>query len=100
MRAAIALLLLAAGVSCGGGFLIIVNTGTVIADADCREDGGSFELRERGGLTVLVILTDETTVVFARGGGASCTDLIANTAVAVRGREADGVVTAESIRID
>jgi hypothetical protein len=84
---------------CGGDFLLIINTGTVVADADCGDGGGSFELRGSGGLTVLVIVTSDTAIVFASGGGATCDDIIANTAVAVRGTEGDGTIRAERIRL-
>ena len=84
---------------CGADFLLIINTGTVVADADCRAGGGSFELRDRGGLTVLVIITDDTSMVFASGGGATCADITANTFAAVRGTSGDGTITAERIRL-
>ncbi len=99
--ASMALLLAAVlvGSGCGGDFLLIINTGTVVANADCRDGGGSFELRESGGLTVLVVITSDTTIVFAGGGAAACADIIANTAVSVRGTEGDGTIRADRIRL-
>lgn len=79
--------------------LFAVRTGTVAADADCRGAGGSFDLRDAQGLTVAVILTDETNIFFASGGGADCSDITAGAFAEVRGDDRSGAIEARSVSL-
>jgi hypothetical protein len=94
------LLFLVLSAACGDvEFFFVVRTGTVEADAHCEGSGGSFGLRDPGGLTVLIVITDDTDIVFASGGGARCTDITRGTAAEVGGNESNGTIEAESIRL-
>jgi|MudIll2142460700_1097286.scaffolds.fasta_scaffold344761_3 hypothetical protein len=85
---------------CGDvGFFFAVRTGTVTDDAECSGAGGSFGLRDQQGLTLLVVITDDTRIFFASGGGATCGDITKGAPVEVRGDEEDGTIAAESVRL-
>jgi hypothetical protein len=91
---------LALGAGCGDvEFFFVVRTGTVEADADCAGSGGSFGLRDPAGLTVLVVITDDTNIFFASGGSGQCSDVTRGTVAEVGGNEKNGTIEAESIRL-
>lgn len=93
-------LLLALVAACGDTqFIFAVRNGTVVDDAACSGPGGSFGLRDQQGLTVLVVISDDTNVFFASGGGARCSDITRGTMAEVRGVEDSGTIEAESIRL-
>ncbi len=96
-RAAAALALLLA--ACGDGTLVVfVNSGVIAGSPRCGSTGGEFDLRDDGGL-VLVLITDGTDVVVAgRVGG--CTDLFAGAQVSVEGRRSGGQIIASSVTVD
>jgi len=103
MRGILALLvgLLAIGLSgCGNGtFIISVNSGVIVGDPRCASAGGDFQLRDQGGLVVLVVITSTTRIVVASGGSGRCTDLFAGSAVEVAGRQSGDRITATEITV-
>jgi hypothetical protein len=100
LAAALFVALLVIAVACGDGVVLFaVRLGTVVSDADCHGDNGSFNLRDQQGLTVLVIITGDTQIVLATGARGTCHDLIRNSPVEVRGTGRDGTVNAQSVRL-
>jgi hypothetical protein len=93
--------LLACIAACGddAAFFFAVRFGTVVSDADCHAGGGSFDLRESQGLTVVVIITGDTNILLASGGGGTCGDIRGNSPVEVRGDEANGTIRARAIQL-
>lgn len=95
---AAAMLLVAPG--CGDGTLIIsFNSGVIAGPPRCSGPGGQFDLRQAGGLQVLVVITSSTTIILAGTGGGSCADLDAGQLVDVRGRDGGGQIVAASITV-
>ena len=97
-----ALLVAAIALTAGCGdvdFVFIVRTGTVTNDAACSGTGGSFGLRDQQGLTVLVVITEDTKVLFASGGAAACGDITRGAAAEVRGEDDGGRLVAQSVII-
>jgi len=96
MLAALLLPLLGA---CGDGTLVVfVNSGVIVGSPRCTASGGEFDLRDDGGL-VLVVITDGTDVVVAgRVGG--CPDLFAGANASVEGRQSGGRIIASSVTVD
>jgi hypothetical protein len=96
-------LALALGVSvcaCGNGVVIIsVNSGVIVGAPVCQGSGGQFQLRNQGGLVVLVVITDNTRIVIA-GGTGSCADLSPDTAVEVSGHQNGDHVVANSVTVE
>jgi hypothetical protein len=93
-------LFLALSAACGDvDFYFVVRTGTVEADADCAGSGGSFGLRDQQGLTVLVVITDDTNIFFASGGSGRCSDVTRDTVAQVQGDEKNGTIEAQSVRL-
>jgi hypothetical protein len=93
-----ALLLSWAG--CGDGtFIISVNSGLIVGPPRCDATGGEFDLREPGGLTVLVVITSSTRIIVAGGGSGGCADLTADAAVEVSGRTRDDRIIATRIAV-
>lgn len=87
-------------VSCGDGTLIIsFNSGVIAGSPLCRGPGGQFDLRQAGGLTVLVVITSNTTIVVAGSGGGTCADLSAGQLVDVNGRDSGDQIVATSITV-
>lgn len=94
-RAAVALGLSLA--ACGDGLLIIsVNTGVIVGNPSCQNAGGQFQLRDQGGLTVLVVITSNTHIIVA-GTTGSCFDLPPNASVEVSGHQSGNHLVASSI---
>lgn len=98
------LLGLALGVSlaaCGNGVLIIsVNSGVIVGEPLCQGAGGQFQLRDQGGLLVLVVITSTTHIVVASGGSGSCSDLSGDTHVQVSGHQSNSRIVASSITVE
>jgi hypothetical protein len=87
MLALAALALAASGIACGDGVVIInVNSTGVIAAPPRCDRPAAFDLRDQGGLTVLVVITSNTRIVVAGGGAGTCHSLAAGDAVEVSGR--------------
>jgi hypothetical protein len=96
-RFALAALVALAG--CGDGvFLISVNSGIIDGAPQCSGGRGQFDLRQQGGLRVLVVITSSTRVVVSSGSG-SCTDLRAGQPVEVSGRDSGGRVVASTVTV-
>jgi hypothetical protein len=99
-HACFAFLLATLVVGCGNLELFIyLQFGTVLRDADCGPQGGSFDFRPEGGLTVLVIVTDDTDIVLASGLSGNCSDIRAGASAEVEGTEDAGTVEAMRVRI-
>jgi hypothetical protein len=96
-------LALALGVSvvaCGDGVVIIsVNSGVIVGAPVCQGSGGQFQLRDQGGLLVLVVITGSTHIVVA-GGAGSCSDLSPDTSVAVSGHQTGDHFVANAITVE
>jgi type II secretory pathway component HofQ len=91
---------MALAVGCGDfDFVFAVRTGTVADDAACSGTGGSFGLRDQQGLTVLIVITEDTEVFFASGGRATCGDITKGVGAEVRGDNEDGTIAAQSVRL-
>ena len=101
LRSAVAALLLGTLLAaCGDGVLIIsFNSGTVVGNPICRNGGGQFDLRDQGGLLVLVVITSNT-VIFTSGGFAgTCNDITPAARVQVRGHRDSTGITAQSVQL-
>lgn len=87
--------------ACGGGvFLISVNSGVIVGQPRCQGPGGQFQLRDQGGLVVVVVITSNTRIVVASGGPGSCSDLSADIPVQVSGRKSGDRIVASSITVE
>jgi hypothetical protein len=96
--AALALVVLVA--ACGGGtFFISFHSGTIAGSPICRTDGGQFDLRQPGGVLVLVVLTNDSTIILAGGARGACGDLRANTPVTVQGPLHGSRITAQTVAV-
>lgn len=85
---------------CGDGvFIISVNSGTIVGDPHCRNNGGQFDFRDAGGLQVLVVITS-TTRIFVSSGTGSCGDLFAGQTVEVSGRQSGDRIVASQVTVD
>ena len=86
--------------ACGNGtVIVIVNTGVILAAPQCRGSGGQFQLREQGGLVVLVVITSNTRIIVAGGGTGTCSDLFADTPVQVSGHQSGDHLVASSVTV-
>lgn len=97
-RLALLLLSVTAG-SCGdGGWVFFsVNFGSVSGHPDC--EAGEFDLLDAQGLTVVVVLTSESTIVLANGSRGSCSDIRDGAEVSVRGTQGSDRITASEVRL-
>ena len=104
MRRWFRLVLLGLAVSaaaCGNGVVIVsLNSGTIVGAPVCQGPGGQFQLRNPGGLLVLVVITSTTHIVVAGSGSGTCSDLFAGSSVQVSGRERGDRIVASSITVD
>jgi len=104
-QAAVALLLCtlacASGLGCGDDGLIIVSfrSGVVVGDVDCGAGGGSFNLFDQEGFTLLVIIGDDTDIILASGNFGTCDDISRRSTVEVRGPEDNGTIRAQTIQL-
>lgn len=101
MALLLGLLACAFGSGCGDDGLIVVSfrSGVVVGDVDCGAGGGSFDLFDQQGFTVLVIITDDTDIFLASGNFGTCDDIGRRTAVQVRGPEDNGTIRAQTIQL-
>jgi hypothetical protein len=94
----VALLLVA--LACGdGSFVLIINSGTIVRDPSCGPAGGSFQMRDQGGLVVLVVIDDQTKIFASSGSTGACTDLAAGAVVSVSGTGNDRRIAADEVRV-
>ena len=85
---------------CGDGSFIFVSTfGIAVGDIDCNSGDGSFHFRDSEGLTLLVIIGDDTNIVFASGGSGACEDIRDNRTLQVSGGRTNDTIHAETIRL-
>jgi len=96
--AALALACLLVGCGSDGVFIISFTAGTIDGDPTCRTDGGQFDLRDQGGLVLLVILTSSTQIVVG-GSHGTCKDLNPNAPVRVSGPRQGDSITAQSVQV-
>ena len=84
---------------CGDGtFIIAFNSGVIVGSPRCAGAGGQFDLRQTGGLEVLVVITSSTTVVVA-GSTGSCDDLFSGATVEVSGRQSGDRLVAGTVTL-
>ena len=84
---------------CGDGvFIISVNSGVIVGAPQCNGAGGQFDLRDQGGLQVLVVITSSTRI-FVSSGSDSCADLRAGQSVEVSGRQSGDRIVAGTITV-
>ena len=96
----LALALAIALAGCGDGvFIISFNSGVIVGDPQCSGSGGQFNLRNQGGLQVLVVITSSTQIVVASVGGGTCNDLFAGAPVEVSGRDSGDHIVASTITV-
>jgi hypothetical protein len=95
-----ALLSLAAG-GCGDGGSIAVHftSGTVSETARCSGNRGEFPLRQSDGLSVIIIVTDQTTIVRANFTAGACSDIVAGKEASVRGSNESAGIRATEIEL-
>ena len=97
-RAAVASCLALA--ACGDGtFIIAFNSGVIVGSPQCSGGGGQFNLRDQGGLQVLVVITSSTHIFVSGGGSGSCNDLFAGDPVEVSGRDSGDHIVASQITV-
>lgn len=100
MSRKLALFLLAFCLGCGDGtFVLRVDTGTVASDPFCRLDGGRFDLLDRGGLVVLVVIDENTKIFVSSGAPRRCVDLYPGANVRVRGEDEGDRVRAREVEL-
>jgi hypothetical protein len=95
------LLLVLASAACGDDVSLSVrfSSGTVSETAQCAGGGGRFPLLQQDGLTVTVLITDDTTIVRADFRPASCGDLVKGEQVSVRGTDDGGRIRADEVEL-
>jgi len=93
-------LFLGLAAACGDvDILFVVRSGTVAADAFCDASGGSFGMRDQQGLTIAVVITDDTKIVLASGGNGRCSDITGGALAEVQGNEKGGTIDAKSVHL-
>lgn len=98
-RALVALLLACLLGGCGSDVVFIsFNSGIIIGDPSCRTGGGQFNMRDQGGLVVLIIITSNTKIVVGNIQG-TCNDLNPNAAVKVGGPREGDQIKAQSVQV-
>ena len=96
----LALALVVSVLGCGDGVVIIsVNSGVIVGAPVCQGSGGQFQLRNQGGLLVLVVITGSTHIVIA-GGTGSCSDLSPDSSVEVSGHQSGDHFVANSVTVE
>jgi hypothetical protein len=95
------LLLVLASAGCGDDVSLSVrfSSGTVSETAQCGGSGGRFQLRQQDGLTVTVLITEDTTIVRADFSPASCADVVKGEQVSVRGADDGGRIRADEVEL-
>lgn len=85
--------------ACGDGLLIVsFNSGVIVGAPQCTGTGGQFDLRNTGGLQVLVVITSSTHIIVSSGTG-SCSDLFAGQPVDVHGHDSGDHIVATTITV-
>jgi hypothetical protein len=79
--------------------IVSFHSGIVVGDVDCGAGGGSFDLFDQQGLTIVVIINDDTDIFLASGNFGTCGDIRRSSAVEVRGPEDNGTIRAETIQL-
>jgi len=97
--AALALALLLAGCGSDGVFIISFTAGTIDGAPTCRNNGGQFDLRDQGGLLLLVVINGDTSIILGNGNRGTCQDLASNTQVQVRGPQKGTNITAQTVTV-
>jgi hypothetical protein len=93
--------LLAVLLACGDGtFFFSISSGTITGDPFCDRGGGRFDLRDQGGLVIVVVIESDTTIVLASGSSGTCNDLAAGNDVDVRGAGEGDSITAREIVVN
>jgi hypothetical protein len=75
------------------------SSGIVSETAQCRGNGGEFPLRQQDGLTVVIIISERTTIVRADFSPAACTDVIEGERASVRGSDDQGHIQADEVEL-
>jgi hypothetical protein len=90
-------------VACGSDssfFSIRFSSGTITDSAHCSGGSGQFPLEQQNGLVIVVIVTDNTTIIHASSGKpARCPDLIEGVRANVRGTDDNGDIRADQVEI-
>ena len=96
-----ALLLALGSAGCGDDVSLSVrfSSGTVSETAQCGGGRGQFQLRQQDGLSVTILITEDTTIVRADFTPATCGDLVKGERVSVRGPEDDGRIRADEVQL-
>jgi hypothetical protein len=99
--ARVALLLALGSAACGDDVSLSVrfSSGTVSETAQCSGGRGQFPLRQQDGLSVTILITDDTTIVRANFTPATCGDLVKGERVSVRGADDDGRIRANEVEL-
>jgi hypothetical protein len=101
MRFLLVLLLVLWLPACGDGIVIFsLNSGTVVGDPSCRQDGGRFDLLDQAGLVVVVVIRNDTQVVLVNGGEGSCDDIRDGAGAIVQGFGEEGRINATEILLE
>ena len=98
-RVLLALLLLSLSLGgCGdSGFIFIaINSGVVLSNGAC---GGEFNMRNDGGLLLIVVIGNDTSILLANGAPGSCANIQPGTQASVRGPTKSGRVTASQVQL-
>jgi hypothetical protein len=90
----------AAASGCGSGvFIFSVNTGTVVGEPSCGAGTGRFDLRDTGGLVLVVLIDSNTQIFVASGGSGTCRDVSVGAQAEVRGKQEGKTITATVVRL-
>ena len=87
--------------ACGSdvAFVVRFTAGTIVDGADCDGHDGRFDLREEGGLVVVVIVDGDSRIRHPDGSPAACDDLNEGTEANARGPDEDGRIRAREVNI-
>jgi hypothetical protein len=89
------------GLSLGGcgsdGFVFIaVNTGFVVSNGACD---GQFDMRNDGGLTLVVVIGSGTSIFLPNGTPGTCANIHSGARASVSGATENGRVTAKQVHL-
>ena len=96
--AALALACLLLGCGSDGVVIISFTSGIIDGDPHCVGNSGQFNLRDQGGLLVLVVINSNT-LIFVGSGQGTCHNLQSNDTVTVRGPRQGDHITAQSVQV-
>jgi hypothetical protein len=86
--------------ACGGGVVLFsVNSGVVLDDAVCRGGAGEFDLRNQGGLILVVIIASDTVILDSNGARGTCPDVQGGRQARVRGVTDGGRINAREVQL-